>query len=514
MMEIGFLNVYAYRPHGHHARYLAMLCKQLGWGVHSFSCGGVASACYVRELKGVGKSECIKCSLGGLKSFAFDTHSNAIDFWPNKNVLIDERLVLSSAYTLTRAESEIQRNGTAVREKINALAEPTACFRDAVANWLVERKIDKVVLFNGRMDLTRAALEACNQLGITVLTHERPFFGDGIIINRNDNCSSLARINKLNSEFNDKPLTEQQALFAGALAFERKSGGNKFEWNTFHANDESIDGWPVKKAKLKILVCPASKSEKFGHPECETVWSDNTDCIDEYVRQGEFEYADLLIRFHPGWAGKFGVVSGQLCREHYLNWCHKNNVEYIDSTSEIKTGSLIKLADLVILNGSNTVYEAGMNGIPSINLGPAQSGKSGACLDILSYSDIEGSVARALQLDKNNLRRKTLRYFFTRARREPYFTQFVRSVSVVECEYTKGANPQILADLFDGVPQEEPFSQFHQDESFEDQVISMLDNQSMTLERPEPSTRNRMMVERRFGYRFLDKARRLYSKGV
>lgn len=448
-MRVGFVNVYPYRPHAHQAKYLEGMAKALGWDTYALVCDGNASHCYLRELKGTGRVECAKCIVGGLRSFSFDHTDSAWRYWKKSEVQSEHEIfVESSSYTLTRVESWEQRQSQLVEDKKNLLLSSTVDFYYATLRWIEHRKLNAVVAFNGRMDLTRAVIEACKTAGIPFVTHERPLFGHGLILNRNANCSSLESIHKINQEFSSKPLTSEQCKIAAKLAAERLTGGNPLEWKRYNSNAVKTASWPVKSAGPKVLVCPSSKNELLGHPDWATDWKDNTDALDMAVNHGWFEYGDILVRFHPSWSISFGKISAHLCEQHYRQWCEKRGVAFVESSSNTSTQDLIRLADVVVLNGSNTIFEAGIIGKPVICLGPSPYTFAGSSFDILHNEDFSKiSFDDILNSDREKLITQTLRYFYSKAAREPIFTRFVRSKTVTECEFYGGADPTILADL-------------------------------------------------------------------
>lgn len=258
-MNIGFLNTYAYRPHGHHAKFLSHLAATAGHVSMSLDCLGAPSYCYVREYKGAGRLECIKCSLGGLHSFGFDVSESVRKYWnPSLNGASDD-IVMSSAYTLTRIESFEQRSSDEVKSIVSKLSGDAFRFYHAVRSWIEAQSLEAVILFNGRKDYTRAALDACADMGVTCITHERPLFGHGIILNRNSNCSSLQNIHRINRRYKDRPLTSRQAHIAAALGAQRLIGGNPLEWKKYNEHPVSSKDWPINGAERRVLVCPSSK---------------------------------------------------------------------------------------------------------------------------------------------------------------------------------------------------------------------------------------------------------------
>ena len=535
-MNIGFVNIYPYRPHGHHAKFLEIQAKKLGWKSFSLSCDAAVPHCYLRELKGSGKLECAKCMVGGLNSFAFDKGDSVRDYFDKNdkaNKLYPEHRVFveSSALTLTRIESYEQRSSEAVEEKIRRLSPGASQFYFAAKRWIKHRQLDAVIVFNGRMDLPRAVIEACKDSGVTFLTHERPLFGNGIILNKNSNCSSLEKIHGINQAYSEKALNREQALMAAELGLQRLSTGNIYEWKRYNPNSVNALSWPLTNNTVKVLVCPSSKNELLGHPDWETEWHDNTDALDLAVEKGLFDYSDLVVRFHPSWAVDFGRVSGDLCASHYRQWCEKRGVFFFDSTDTVDTLSLIQMSDVVVVNGSTVVMEAGLLGKPILCFGPSSYTFSGVTYDVLSVADIGlVDMEHILSAEPENIIRKTLRIYYSRAVREPVFVDNIRSTLVTECEFYDGANSNILYQAMFG---EEPVindDSFSDSEQFEDKIISLyfsdkpgqnvsdsdfsLDSTLLNGVDSPRGEQKKLTVTRKHIYIMLDKLRRLAPKGV
>lgn len=520
-MNIGFANVYAYRPHGHHAKFLSHLTKKLGYKAFSLDCFGAPSTCYVREYKGVGRLECLTCSLGGLHSFGFDS-SELLRHFSSKT--IDGRaddMVRSSAYTLTRIESFEQRSSEHVTMMVDKLSGEAFRFYHSTKKWLLKNKIDAVFLFNGRMDYTRAILDACKDLNVKCITHERPLFGHGIILNKNSNCSSLEKIHWINKQFRNKPLNANQAQIASMLAAQRLIGGNPLEWKRYNENPIHVEGWPLKSSKRKILMCPSSKNELLGHPDWETPWKDNTDAIDYAVQANVFDYDDLLVRFHPSWNVNFGVVSAQKCEQHYRVWCQSRGISYIDSRSRTSTRDLMREADIILLNGSNALLEAGMLGKPVICFGASPYSHSGAAVDVFTFDEIKSlDFDSIVKRDPLDIIQCTLRYYYSKAAREPLFTDHVRSVSVTDCVFYDGADPQILQRILDSDEMQVDDYDSAESNEFERPFLEAFINRDFDCLQNYASkpwcnmADNKLKIERKLFLKLIDIVRNLRPKGV
>jgi hypothetical protein len=522
-MNVGFINFYPYRPHGHHAEYLRSLVDTFDGSIFALDCRSSIPTCYLREVKGVGRSECFKCTLGGLSSFNFEKAESVRKYSRRHHRLEPAQsraLVESSSYTLARIESAAQTESEEVLAYQQKLEPSVEIVLSAVQNWITTNNIDAVMLFNGRMDITRAALEACKQAGVPCVTHERPLFGHGLILNLNDNCSSLKKIHRINKEFSDKPLSSSQLSLASKLLAQRFRGENKLEWKRYNENPLEVTEWPLDSDR-KVLICPSSKNELLGHPDWETEWSDNTDALDILIAASKISPRECVVRFHPSWSVSFGKSDAKKCVDHYSAWCEKHGIFYYESDSSVNTRDLIRLSDLVILNGSNTILESGALGKPSLCLGPSPYTFSGCAVDILAIDQLKSlDVAAVLAITPDFLIRRTLRYAYAKAEREPLFVNNVRSASVTECEFFEGADPQDLMKVVGGqfIVNDQSFDEFEYSESkvvakFLEWDVNYLEESASAKEQLS-SNLSTLDISRSGLYRVIDKVRNLSPKGI
>ncbi|MBN6367753.1 hypothetical protein JZL89_20645, partial [Providencia rettgeri] len=460
--------------------------------------------------------------IGGLQSFNFDVNESIDKYNKISDFKINYReLVKSSSYTLSRIESLSDINSEDVTYFQNLLMPGAKKFFHATINWLKENNIEILILFNGRMDYTRAALEAAKELGIPCITHERPLFGHGLILNLNENCSSLKNIHEINIQFKNKALTKKQSHLAAKLLAERFVGKNNLEWKKYNENPNSVSEWPNINSNMKILICPSSKNELLGHPDWNTPWGNNTDALDIMLDNNIIRSEDILVRFHPSWAVSFGKINAKKCSEHYLNWCNRRNIKYIPSESSMNTRDLISISDLVILNGSNTILESGAIGKPTLCLGPSPYTHSGAAIDILSFNDLKSiSLEKILCRDKKEIITSTLRYVYSRAYREPLYVNEVVSKTVTECDFYSSDTQNPIEDVINGKFIVNCSSYAESSDEEINIVDSLAKNDNIVFSElsnyPTDSITdfNKINLTRKHIYRLVDWVRNMQAKGV
>ena len=508
-MKIGFANLFAFRPHVEHLYYLSIVLKKAGHEIFFLACDGGVSNCYPRALKGTGKlSECPKCMLGGVRSYPVGPVTSISARATMLDVATLDRLALSSSCTLNRTESDsdcFEPEVIAVRE---SLYKPIASVHESAMHWIEDRRLDAVICFNGRMDLTRALTYACERSGIPYLTHERTWFGDGLYLIPNANCLSIAPFNKMVVEFESRPLTTSQARFAGKLAGERFLQRNSLEWRVYNKNPNPAP-WPLSSPGLKILVLPSSRNEFAGHDEWKSGWTDNTQALDDLFEAFSIKSGQVVVRCHPNWAENIGKVTGEKSSELYRSWAVKREIHCIFSEQKASTYDLIQQADIVVMNGGSSAVEAGVCGKQIICLGPVNYENAGFVRvfpDRKSFNNPE----KLLKIDPDTVIRKTLRFLYLSARRFPQYVDHVRAAETTRYHYFEGAEPERLVSMLKTGTVVASDSTYASDMLGEDEVIKLLKRKAwgqLADYVVSPPKLTPLKVERRRGLRWIDAAR-------
>lgn len=515
-MNIGFVNIYSFRPHVEHLYYLSLLMKNAGHEIHFLTCDADVKSCYPRLLKGTSKFvECSKCIVGGVRSYPVNSVTSISSGTAHLEIDTLEQIALSSSCTLNRTESEHEWNESEVVAVRKKLYDPIASVHLSAMKWIDSNNLDAVICFNGRMDLTRSVTFACEQKNIPFITHERTWFGDGLQLIPNENCLSLKALDDMVQQFDDKPLTFSQAQLAGKLAAERFLQSNTLEWRLYNKNPEPAP-WPLQSKGKRVLVLPSSKNEFAGHAEWQTGWLDNTSALDEFFAAFRIKPEDVVIRFHPNWAEKIGSISGQRATKHYTDWSTESGIHFITSEDKANTYDLIQQADIVVLNGGSSAVEAGICGKQVICLGPSSYEKAGFLRVFNNKEDMYRTNA-LVDIEPEIVIKKTLRYIYLRARRFPQFVNFVKAIKTTKYQYFQGANPQRIIDMITTGKVSPDDEIVAENESEELSIVSLIkDRDWQTLANHEPSIYTKksvLSVKRRFTLRWLDSFRRKFALG-
>lgn len=422
-MRIGLFSAYAFRPHVEHLAWLGRLAEASGHRVFAISCDGSVSSCYSRELLGRGRWHCMACSLGGLRGFGTGAvrslrRSKAID--PCSRDFTGE--VITSVRSMLRLEdpSEVEtEEASALGARLAAAA---AHMYGRLRREIEDANLDALLIFNGRMDLTRAAVRAAEDCGIAYASVERGAFDTGLRIFPYADCQALRHEHELQVAYASAPLARRQALAAAALASRRFLNRPVSEWRTYNQSRRHAE-WPGQGSGPRVLVGPSSRYEMSGEPEREMA-GDPRDLIDEVVSQLGAAPGNVVVRGHPVWGERIGGRAADSSLRYYLPWAERRGYRFIRPEDPIDTLGLMLDSDVVVGTGGTIGFEASVLGRPTISLAPCFYSKGGAAIAAPSPS-----LASELQSTAQSPRRVArlgLRSLFTHLHRFTQYGDFAR----------------------------------------------------------------------------------------
>lgn len=482
-MRIGLVSLYSWRPHVEHMYFLADLLRNDGHDVEFLTCDADLPACYTREIRNIrpGWQECLLCRAGGLRSYSSSNVSSIGDY-AAPNIKLPESAkdwALSSASTLGRFESDSDFASEPFWEIALRLQPAAEKAYKAANHWIKSKRLEGLLVFNGRMDATRAIFEAGVGIGIPVLTLERSWFGDGLQILPQENCLGLRSINRMVSEWAGKPLTAGQASLAASHIAARFLKLNHKEWRAYNLN--SIDEpWPVVGGTRKILLIPGSRNEFWGHPDCVSDWDHPVDAYDALMQHFGLQPKDLLLRCHPNWGENIGKADGRLVEEYYVDWANSRGVGVVPSTSSMSTLKLIDQADAIVLASGTAALEAGALGKQIIGISPSHYQESGIREDAGNLQKLKSLTLRvdmpASQAEQvaADVRRKTLRFTHAIAYRVPQYVEYVKCDTTTSYLYKKGANAERLISMLKTGLLTADDTTFADDTTEEDQILALI----------------------------------------
>lgn len=470
-MRIGFVNIYSWRPHVEHLYYLAHLAREAGHETAFLTCDSSVHICYSRLLRNRSRvTECPSCMAGGVRSYPVRNVTSLTGLSDSRQRPTSADLALSSAATLTRIESPAELADPEVVGISDALGDAVTRAYDGARRWFDKERLDALVCFNGRIDMTAAVVRAAADAGLPFVTHERSWFGDGLSLNPNANCLSIRAIGALSTQFADRPLRKEQAAHAARLVAARFLQKNSLEWKVYN-KDARHTNWPVDAPGPRVLVLPSSKNEFMGLSEWQAEWSDNTDALDEFFAAMAIHPGQAVVRCHPNWAEHIGVVTGEKSLNHYKKWCADRRIHCISSEEKHSTYDLIQQADIVVLNGGSAAVEAGVCGKRIFSLGPAFYQQGGFAEIVSSRADL-ARVSMAAPRDPDEVIRRTLRFVYVAARRFPQFNHQVRARETVRYDYFDGAGFERVEHMLRTGEVLADDATFAEDQSGEDEIVA------------------------------------------
>lgn len=368
-MNIGITTIFAHRGTTAHAYYIAKSLEKQEHNVSCMVCDAALPSCYTLLSKNKSKlKECPVCMMGGMRSFPINDYY-AINKNQYDNSLSDhalDEMTISSIMTLERAErlQDIDSNRIALINK--KLKKSVSIVYENTKRWIKKNDIETVLCYNGRMDVTRAIINACEEIGVKYFTFERPWNGFGIQFNYMSNCLALENKIRINREYKDKPLSKRQAKIAKYLADSRVSQKSRHEWRTYAPSVKSnISISP------KIIVFPSSSCEFYGHNDWELSWDHFTLAVDELIEKMGIRNDEVYIKLHPVWEQYIGYKDGAHIKRFYIEWAKSKDYKLIEVDSGIASNDLINSSEFIVTGGSTVGVDAGLQGKKVILLGRA-----------------------------------------------------------------------------------------------------------------------------------------------
>lgn len=519
-LRVGLAVVYAWRPHVEHAHFVAHLLRKAGHEVFHLACDGDLPTCYTRELRGRPPwLECLACRAGGVRSYPETSVDSIGRCARDDDAVAPAEWGASSASTLRRFETDAEYASAEFAALVDHLQPAVQKSYRAARAWIRKHRLDAVCVFNGRMDATRAILEAARSLGVRALSMERTWFSDGLQLYPDENCLGLRSVDSLIGAWRDVPLTREQALRAASYAARRFLRQNVSEWRAYNV-DARVGTWPAA-GRRRVLLLPSSRNEVWGHPDWASGWTHPVEAYDALVAHLGLQPDELVLRCHPNWAERIGRQGGEASERAYAGWAAARGVHCIAAADRASTLDLIAQCDAIVVAGGSAALEAGTLGRQVIAVGPSIYQQAGLRDAALSPADLPAlslladlpeaeRAARSAQI-----RRMTLRFTYSMVRRVPQYTREVRADSPTQYRYDLDAAPARLVELLRSGRLRADDETRAADTTEEDAVLERLarrDWQGLLDELPaDPPATGRL--QRRWAFRVLDAVRPLMPVG-
>lgn len=417
-MNIGIINSFSHRPHSQHLAYLGAMLSKLNHNVLYANCSGGSDSCNTLITKKILNNKpltCFVCKEFGLKSLVNSKVTSLSPNNINKNCYHKD-IALSTLFTATRTETPDEIKN--IKENKEFLKLTSSCFAyyNSVKEWVCNNDIDMVFGYNGRMDLMRAARLAVMDMNKIFWTVERPWFGKGLLIIPDEGPLGTISLEKITKLFIDKPLNYDQILKAVEPMAKRRLQLNKSEFMNFNKDHELIDWDKINsKGEYKYLVLPSSRMEHISEFDYgKDAWSHPLDGIEKLINNKIINPEDLIIRFHPIWDVKIHNKDATSCIDYYISFCERHQIKFIREFEKISTSYLINQADIILLNGGSSFFEASIIGKPIISLAKSFYDVSNYQYDLHNISQLNSinfSEIRNNKMKKEKIR-TALRFLY------------------------------------------------------------------------------------------------------
>jgi hypothetical protein len=514
-MRIGFAAIYSWRPHVEHLQFLAALARKAGHQTFFLACEGDLPSCYTRELRGRWAwLECLQCRAGGVRSYGGrNTESIGELSRESRHATSAAReWATSSVSTLGRFETDEDFASDEFSTILARLVPSVERTYAAARQWIEKNRLEAICVFNGRMDVTRAIAEAATAAGIRYVSLERTWFGDGLQLQPDESCLGLRCVHPLMREWQDHPLTRQQALMAGSHIAARFLRTNHKEWRAYNANARSVE-WPGgADAPRKVLLIPSSRNEIFGHKDWTTGWSEPTAAYDALIERFSLQPREVVLRCHPNWAENVGRFTGVLAERYFSDWARRRGVTCISSADTASTQGLIEQCDAIVVAGGSAGLEAGILGKQVISVGPSiyqEAGFRDPAYDqnelnaVRLHTDLDPAARKTIA---RHIERQTLRFCYTAVYRIPQYTRYVKARKSTEYRYDMSADPQRFIDLLRTGKLRADDVDFAPDTVAEDEVLEIIEKRDWASVKPAATSDAQASdrIRRRLIYRPID----------
>ena len=228
-----------------------------------------------------------------------------------------------------------------------------------------------VLLFNGRLAVTRIALELCKELGIRVVCHERGMEAESLLLWENESCLSLRPYKELAESWRNIPLNATEFIRIAQWLDDRQKGKN-LNWKAFSVEGSmgEVGDFISRNAGRTILgLFTSSTDELVAEDEFKSVFGTQQDWIQHNINIAiSNSEIVLLIRVHPNSGSKNsnGVNHDEI---NYFNELKKSlpeNVHIISADDNCSSYALLNKISIGLVYVSTIGLEIACRGIPVI----------------------------------------------------------------------------------------------------------------------------------------------------
>lgn len=228
-------------------------------------------------------------------------------------------------------------------------------------------KPDSLLLFNGRMSLTRAAMEAAKLDELRTFCHERGMVYNTLALWENERCSQYTQRREAARSCNIIPLTIPQLRASFNWVSDRRRGKN-LNWRPFMKQQRNSAA-TLAQAGIKMgdafkLVLTSSDDEFVAEPDRNRVFSEQYLWLRAILDWCQVHFTQKIVfRFHPNTSSeswKFLLKQlPELCEESHNRQAEPHiNFKIIPPSSSLDTYAFMDAASAVLTYGTTGGVEA------------------------------------------------------------------------------------------------------------------------------------------------------------
>ena len=295
--------------------------------------------------------------------------------------LVDEDLLNAvfqdlpiAKYVLSSVHSHLRINSIDLKNPKHVETIRSYLFSGIIALILIRRMLEVekpaiVLLFNGRLAVTRIALELCKRTGIRVVCHERGLVSESVLLWENESCLSLRPFQLLSHRWRDVPLSTGEFTKAARWIEDRRNGKN-LSWKVFSV-DSSLGsaGEFIQRCSGKhfLGLFTSSTDEVAAEDEFKSCFGSQQEWIRQTVDLAKSNpQIALIIRVHPNSGSKSstGTNHDEIDFFHQLAENLPVNVYLIRPDDPVSSYSLLKHLTVGLAYCSTIALEMACLGIP------------------------------------------------------------------------------------------------------------------------------------------------------
>jgi hypothetical protein len=484
-MRIGIATIYSWRPHVECMAIVADCLKTKDVEIYSLVCKSDLKICHnIAAKPSVPRIvNCMACRGKGLNAY-FSNNVQSIGDFHGK--IKDEYEVNyaewghSSAATLGRFESKKHFESIEFKNLKYQFSEIAFTSFKAAVEWIKGNKLNRILVFNGRIDATRGIIEAAKYCKIPYVTIERGPFGFGLQILVEESCLGLKNLLVKYQWWKNIPLNESECERIGSLIASRILRQSKSEWRIYNVNAVFQD-WPTKKEGPKVLILPSSTNEINDAVDWSCGWEDSTDPFDALIDHFNLNPSEVVIRCHPNWSEKVYGASGEKIEAVFQEWAQSRGIHLISSSDRASTVSLIKQSDIIIVNGGSSALEAAFMGKRVIATRPSNNYTSSFVIEAHSKRQLKNISKRIDDVicrdesERMEIVRSAVRYFSYFVFKFPILTKSIITPDVTSAlSNISKTDVEELVCAVEGLEKDKDIKSNSDDISHENQLIKCL----------------------------------------